>query len=130
MTKPPLAVMMARLLIALDALIWLGFGSVVAVGAHPALPPSAVLRWMMASGGVLAGGALALLAFCLGRPRRWAYWASLMALTVLAALSITDQVGPADLALLALQLSAIACLLRGRAWFSPRFTPSSREPSA
>lgn len=124
MTKPPLAVMMARVLIALDALIWLGFGSVVASGAHPAVPPSAVLRWMMAIGGLLAGAALAVLALLLGRPRRWVHLVALTVLAVLAALSITDQVGLADLAVLALQLSAIACLLRGRAWFALPLTPA------
>jgi len=116
-TKPPLAVGLARLLIALNALIWLSFGVIVASGAHPAMPHSGVLRWIMAIGGLLAGAALVTLAVLLGRKRRWVHRASLAVLAVLAALSITDQVGLADLAVLALQLTAIACLLRGRAWF-------------
>lgn len=119
MAKPPLAVTMARLLIGLNALIWLSFGLIVASGSHPAVPHSAALRWMMAIGGLLAGAALVILALLLGRPRRWVYLASLSALAVLAALSIADQVGLADLAVLALELAAIACLLRGRAWFTP-----------
>jgi len=117
MSKPPLAVTMARLLIGLNALIWLGFGLIVASGAHPAVPHSAVLRWIMTIGGLLAGGALAVLALLLGRPRRWVYLMTLTTLAVLAALSITDQVGLADLAVLALELAAIALLLRARAWF-------------
>lgn len=124
MVKPPLAVTIARLLIGLNALIWIGFGLIVASGAHPAMPHSAVLRWVMAIGGLLAGAALVILALLLGRRRRWVYLASLTALAVLAALSIADQVGLADLAVLALQLGAIACLLRGRAWFSPALNAS------
>lgn len=124
MAKPPHAVTMARLLIGLNALIWLGFGLIVASGAHPAVPESAVLRWIMAIGGLLAGAALVILALLLGRPRRWVYLASLSALAVLAALSIADQVGLADLAVLALQLGAIACLLRSRAWFTPALNAS------
>lgn len=123
MMKPPLAVTMARLLIGVNALIWLGFGWIVASGAHPAVPHSAVLRWIMAGGGLLAGAALVMLALLLGRPRRWVYLASLTALAVLAALSIADQVGLADLVVLGVQLGAIACLMRGRAWFTP--TPST-----
>jgi hypothetical protein len=118
-TKPPHPVTIARLLIALNALIWLGFGLILASGAHPAVPDSAFLRWIMVIGGLLAGAALAVLALLLGRPRRWVYLVSLTALAVLAALSIADQVGLADLAVLALELAAIACLLRGRAWFTP-----------
>jgi hypothetical protein len=117
-------VTIARLLIALNALIWLGFGLIVASGAHPAVPDSAVLRWIMGVGGLLAGAALAVLALLLGRPRRWVYLVSLTALAVLAALSIADQVGLADLAVLAIQLAAIACLLRGRAWFALPLTPA------
>ena len=119
----------ARLLIGLNALIWLGFGLIVASGAHPAVPHSAVLRWIMAIGGLLAGAALAGLALLLGRPRRWVYLISLTALAVLAALSITDQVGLVDLAVLALELAAIACLLRARAWFAvpPNLTGSGRS---
>lgn len=124
MVKPPLAVTIARLLIGLNALIWIGFGLIVASGAHPAVPHSAVLRWVMAIGGLLAGAALAVLALLLGRPRRWVHLVSSTALAVLAALSIADQVGLADLAVLALQLGAIACLLRGRAWFSPALNAS------
>jgi hypothetical protein len=124
MPKPPLPVTIARLLIALNALIWLGFGLIVASGAHPAVPDSAFLRWIMAIGGLLAGAVLAMLALLLDRPRRWVYMASLTALAVLAALSIADQVGLADLAVLALELAAIACLLRGRAWFALPLTPA------
>ena len=125
----PLAVTMARLLIGLNALIWLGFGLIVASGAHPAVPHSAVLRWIMAIGGLLAGGALAVFALLLGQPRRWVYLMTLTALAVLAALSITDQVGLADLAVLALELAAIALLLRARAWFTkpPRLTESGES---
>jgi len=129
MSRLPLAVTIARLLIGLNALIWLGFGLIVAGGAHPAVPHSAVLRWIMAIGGLLAGAALAGLALLLGRPRRWVYLISLTALAVLAALSITDQVGLVDLAVLALELAAIACLLRARAWFAvpPNLTGSGRS---
>lgn len=125
MTPPPLTVTVARLLIVINALVWLGFGVIVLAGAHPAMPDSLLLRGVMIVGGLLAGVTLALLALLLGRPRRGVYLISLTALAILAALSITDQVGLVDLVVLALQLVAIACLLHGRAWFTPRDRPEA-----
>jgi hypothetical protein len=117
MDRPPTFVSAARLLILLNALVWLTFAAIIAVGAHPALPDSALLRWVMAILGLLTCVALLVLYVFLGRRSRLAFLAALTALTVLAALSIADQVGLADLAVLALQLAALACLIGGRGWF-------------
>lgn len=100
----------ARVLIALNALIWFGFALIVAIGAHPAMPASALVRGVMIVGGLLAGAGLTALALLLGRRRKWIY---------LAALSISDQVGLVDLVVLAATLAPIVCLLRGRSWYEP-----------
>lgn len=117
MAHPPTWVTAARALIGLNALIWFGFALVVAIGAHPAMPASALVRGGMTVGGSLAGAVLTALALLLVRRNKWIYRTALVVLACLAALSLTDQVGPVDVAVLGATLAPIACLLRGRSWY-------------
>ena len=48
MTQQPRSVSIAFVFMLLDALIWLTFGLIVALGAHPALPDVPLVRWSMA----------------------------------------------------------------------------------
>ena len=117
MDRPPTSVSAARLLILLNALVWLTFAAIIAIGAHPAMPDSALLRWVMAILGLLTCVALLVLYVFLGRRSRLAFFAALTALGCLAFLTIADQVGLVDLVILALTLAPIACLIGGRGWF-------------
>jgi len=117
MDKPPTSVPAARLLIVLNALVWLAFSTIIAIGAHPALPDSALLRGVMAILGLLTCAALLVLYVFLGRRSRLAFFAALVTLGCLALLTIADQVGLVDVAVLALTLAPMACLIGGRGWF-------------
>ena len=117
MSKLPFGVTVARLLIGLNALIWLGFGLIVASGAHPAMPDSSILRGMMAILGLLTAAALLVLNVFLGRRSRLAFTTAIVVLGCLAFLTIADQVGLADAAVLALTLAPLVCLIGSRGWF-------------
>ena len=117
MDKPPTSVSAARLLVLLNAIVWLAFSTIIAIGAHPALPDSALLRWVMAILGLLTCAALLVLYVFLGRRSRLAFFAALVALGCLAVLTLADQVGCVDVAVLALTLAPMACLIGGRGWF-------------
>ena len=117
MDKPPTSVSAARLLVLLNAIVWLAFSTIIAIGAHPAMPDSALLRWVMAILGLLTSAALLVLYAFLGRRSRLAFFAALVALGCLAVLTLADQVGCVDVAVLALTLAPMACLIGGRGWF-------------
>jgi len=117
MNKPPISASAARLLILLNALVWLAFGVIIAVGAHPALPESVLLQRAMAILGLFTAAILLVLYALLGRRSRLAFFVALAVLMSLSVVTIADEVGLADLAVLGITLAAIVCLIGGRAWF-------------
>lgn len=106
-----------RFFILLDAFVWLAFAIITAVGAHPALPSSEGLRWAMAGGALLTSISLAALDVLLGRAGRLVYYLTLGLLAVLSILTITDDFGVADMAVLVLHLVPLVLLLKERRWF-------------
>ena len=117
MTTPPSTVRAARLLVLLNALLWVGFGAITAAGAHPSFREAGLLRWVMAASAFIAAIILAALAGLLKRRPRIGYilTGALLAVTVLA--SLFDDFGLADLLYVLVTLLPLALLHKDRAWY-------------
>jgi lysylphosphatidylglycerol synthetase-like protein (DUF2156 family) len=117
MNHRPISVSATMIFILLNALIWLAFGAIVAVGAHPALPVSPLINGIMASlAFITAGILLALLAF-LGKRNRVAYYLTLCLLVVISILTIFDDFGLADFVVLIINIAPFILLIKDRAWY-------------
>ncbi len=113
----PISVPATMIFILLNALTWLAFGAIVAVGAHPALPVSPLIKGLMASlAFITAGILLALLAF-LGKRSRVAYYLTLCLLVVISILTIFDDFGLADFVVLIINIAPFILLIKDRAWY-------------
>jgi len=116
----PASVRVALLLLTLDAALWFVFGVVVACGGIASINHPPVLRWVMAGLAWGAATALAGIALLLCRRSRPAFFAAVVLLTIIAVLSIADQIGLADLVGLAVSAVPLILLLRDRAWYLRR----------
>jgi hypothetical protein len=122
----PATVRIALLLLALDALMWFAFGVVVVAGGNASIDVPAV-RWAMAGLAWVSAAALASFTLLLSRRNRLAFYLAVILLSIIAVLSITDQVGWVDLAALAISVTPLVLLLKDRAWFLRRDAPSNPE---
>jgi hypothetical protein len=125
MTKPPVSVAAALLLLLLNALVWLAFAVLVAAGAHPSIPHTDLVKWTMA---VLAFlNAVVLMGLCglLRRGNHVAYYLTLGLLVVLSLLTVADQFGISDLIVLILLGVPLVLLVKDRAWY---LQPTSGTP--
>jgi hypothetical protein len=118
----PRPVVAARLLLALNAAIWVVLG-VLGLARGESLSSVMLIVYILA----LADAAVLLwLSWRISRPQRWSYYLALLVLAANAVLSITDEFGLSDLAVLCLNLVTLALLVAGRAYFTPR---RERQPS-
>jgi hypothetical protein len=116
---PAAAVPAARVLFALNAVVWIGLGiaSLVRLGSAPA--------GMVGVGGVVVvlmfgnAAAMAWLALVLGGRRAVWYWAAVAVVAVNALLSVADDFGLLDLAVLLLDGALLTLLLAARTRFLP-----------
>ncbi len=100
-----------------DSLLWLAYAVVVAAGLHPALPDSALLRWLIP---VLAlAGSAALPGFYLLARRFGAtgYYPLLALLLFISLMTIIDEFGLADLNVLILHLIPFVLLIIDRSFY-------------
>ena len=100
-----------------DSLLWLAYAVVVAAGLHPALPDSAVLRWLIP---ILAlAGSAALPGFYLLARRFGAagYYPLLTLLLLISLPTILDDFGLADLNVLILHLIPFVLLVIDRSYY-------------
>jgi lysylphosphatidylglycerol synthetase-like protein (DUF2156 family) len=117
MTDLPSTVRLTRLLIVLDAVLWLAFGLTTAIGAHPSYKEPGVLRWAMATIALFAAGVLAGLAIFLMKRSRLAYWLAVASLAAMALAGLLDELGLADLVFLVATILPLALLLKDRVWY-------------
>jgi hypothetical protein len=115
--KPPVIAVVTAALISLVALVWLSFGVIIMAGLHPTMHFETTMGRTMSILGILCAAGLLTLLFLAFRHIRFAYWLLVAGLSLIAVLSITDEVGAADLASLGITLTALACLVAGRRWF-------------
>src|SRR3990172_9211113 len=120
MRHSPPSVRVALLLLALDALLWFGFGVVVACAGIASINHPPVLRWGMVGLAWVSAASLAGIALLLCRRSRPAFFAAVVLLSIIVVLSITDQVGLVDLAALAVSAAPLVLLLKDRAWYLRR----------
>jgi lysylphosphatidylglycerol synthetase-like protein (DUF2156 family) len=105
------------LFILLNALIWLAFGLIIALHAHPALPDNPLIQGGMAFLSFCAAGLLLGLFIFLRKRRRLAWFGSLAFLVLVSILTIFDDFGWTDLVVLVVNLVPILLLLKDRAWY-------------
>jgi hypothetical protein len=126
MNKTPTSFSAALILILLNALIWLAFGSIVAAGVHPSIPNTNLIRWTMSTPAFLTAGALIALCFFLKRRYRLAYYLAVALLVVISCMFVFDQFGLSDLIALILTLTPLVLLIKSRAWYL-RLSPGSTK---
>lgn len=102
-----------RILLGVNAIIWLAFGAVVALGAHPALPEGELVRWLLAGGALVGALVLGTLILFLER-NPLAFYLILGMLVLVAVMTVFDQFGYVDLAFLILTVLPITLLLWNR----------------
>jgi len=123
MPRRPLSVSITLIFIALNALIWLVLGILIALHAHPALPDSPLVRGLMA-GLSFAMAAILLAAFLLlARRIRLAYFLALGLFALIALAFLFDEFGWMDLLALAVTLFPVVFLIRDRNWYLQRPRP-------
>ncbi len=104
-------------LLGLNALVWLGFGALVAFNLHPALPDLPLLKAGLAAASLCLAASLLALAYWLSKRSRTAYFVTLGGLALIAVAFLFDDFGWIDFACLVLNLLPLALLLKARAWF-------------
>jgi hypothetical protein len=126
MMKVPPSNIVTRVLIIINAVFWFVFASIIAAGAHPSLPEGEVARWIMAGLSLITCvvllGLLALL-----KRTRLAYYLLLGLLSLIAVLTITDEFGLADLAVLIMTSAPIILLLKDRVWYNQELQSISQS---
>ena len=127
MRKIPWSAAAAQLLIILNALFWLGFAVVAALGLLPGSLSTGLFRWVMAALSLGASLVLGILVFCLIRRVKWAYTITVILLILLAVLSITDEVGVLDLFSLMISLAGFILLLINRDWYLDLISPDQGD---
>lgn len=120
MKKFPVSFSVSLIFILVNAFIWLAFATIVAVGAHPALPDSEVFKWTLAILAFGTAGTLTALYFLLKKRSAAAFYLATGLLLVISVLILLDQFGLPDLMVLLITLTPLALLLKNRAWYFQR----------
>jgi hypothetical protein len=103
----------APFLIYLNAAIWFGLAVLIALDLHPAIPEGPLYRWGMSILALVAGSLLIVL-YRYSIRSRLAYFLLLGLLALIAFLTLTDEFGLADLAVLISHLLAAVFLILNR----------------
>jgi hypothetical protein len=121
--RRPATLTISLLFILLDGLVWLVFGIIILIGAHPALPDLPYLRLFYVTASFAIASLLFVLLFFLLRRNRVAF---ILVLTMQGAtilLTIADQVGWSDLIVILLNIVPFVLLIKHRMWFMPAAPP-------
>ena len=109
--------------ILLSSVVWLALGYIVAADLHPTLPPLEDIQWMMSSASLFIGIVLLGLIFFLRNRSRTAYFFTVALLAALSILTIMDDFGLIDLAVLVINFVPFILLVKDRDWY---LEPKSR----
>jgi hypothetical protein len=123
MNKSHLSVRVVFLLMVLNALLWLAFGLIIAVDAHPALPLQPRIKSMMAFLSFAAAGVLPVLLYFLSKRNQISYYLTFVFFIVVSLLIILDEVGWVDLAVLAINIIPLVLLYKDRTWYLAAKSP-------
>jgi lysylphosphatidylglycerol synthetase-like protein (DUF2156 family) len=130
MTKHPLSVIVCLVFILLNSLIWLVFGVIIAVNAHPAIPAQPLIKGIMAFLSIAIAVILLVLFVLIRRHNRIAYFLALAGFIVTSLLTIFDDFGLSDLVVLAINIVPIVLLIKDRAWYLQVQPQREGNPSA
>ena len=120
MQNTPKSVAVTIAFIALNAVFWLAYAIIIALGSSALTTIPAIMKWGFI---VLAVGCSLLLAgvaLFLVKRKRLAFYFGLLMLTLVAVLSIADQFGWLDLFSLLISLIPLVLLLKDRDWYLQR----------
>ena len=129
MNEPP-SIRLIRLMIYLNALLWLLFVLITGVGAHPSYPIGSTYHLPMALAAFMGTAVLIALAWLLRKPSPLAFWASVAFLAVTILMALFDEVGPADLAFILATLLPLVFLIRNRTWYLQPSAPAEKPKRA
>ncbi|HLE05232.1 MAG TPA: hypothetical protein VI729_11560 [Anaerolineales bacterium] len=126
----PRSLRLTRLMIYLNALLWLLFALIIGAGAHPSYPIGSAYHLLMALAALMGTAFLFALAWLLRKPNPLAYWASVAVLAVTILMALFDEVGPADLAFILTTLLPLAFLIKNRSWYLQPSVPAEKPKRA
>jgi len=117
MKRMPGSVLATLALITVNAVFWMGFAVMAALGALPGFEEAGAVRWILA--GLALGASICLggLAFFLSKRNQFAFYVGVILLAAIAILSITDQFVLYDLLTLLSILAALVLLIKDRTWY-------------
>ncbi len=127
MPKYPLSVYAVFTFLLLSVFIWIGFSVLVVTGAYKGLPDDPTVRWVMAGLAFGCSCVLLVLTWALAKRIRIAYFLVTASLAVLAVLSITDDIGWADLLYLAIVIVPLVLLIKDRSWYLQKDSGASNN---
>ena len=99
------------------AFFWLGFSIIVATSLHPAIPDSKLYQWILAGLAFLTAAFLFLLFFLLKAKNKVAYFLTIAFLTIMAIMTIMDDLGVIDFLSLFITIFPIVLLIKDRKWY-------------
>jgi peptidoglycan/LPS O-acetylase OafA/YrhL len=114
--RPP-SVTVTYSFIILNIIIWFALGIIILVNLHPAMPDQPLVKGVMTALSFVAAGALLVTFIILQKHSRVAYYLMLIGLGVASILTIFDDFGLVDLAVLALSLIPFILLIKDRQWY-------------
>jgi hypothetical protein len=117
MPRLPKTIKITLILIALNAVFWLGYAASAVRGALDPADSVSLMVWIMAGLAFISAVALAVVAVLLRRRARIGYYLGLPLLALIAVLSVTDQVGLLDLFSLAISLTPLILMVVDRRWY-------------
>jgi hypothetical protein len=120
MDKAPGSTRITFVLILINSAIWIAFSLLVRIGALPGIEANDPLGVVMVVLALLAASALIVLGVLTLRRRRWAYVLTVCAFVFLIVLTVADEVGPADLAVLLFEVLTLSLLLKDWRWYLQR----------
>jgi hypothetical protein len=129
MNEPP-SIQLNRLMIYLNAILWLAFALIIAVGAHPSYPIGSLLHLPMALAASMVTLVLFALAWWLRKPNAIAYWVCVSALAATILMALLDEVGPADLVFLLITAFPLILLIKNRSWYLRPDAPAENPKRA
>lgn len=117
MKNIPKTVKVTLVFVLINALVWLIFGLIILLGMHPALPEDVLYKWGMGAVSLVAAGVLLGLFFLLKNRVGWGWYAAVAALAISLVLSIFDDVGWIDVAMMGIILIPLVLIIRDRKWY-------------
>ena len=117
MNRLPTSVSTTLVLTILNAVFWLVFALIAALGGIRSIAGLGVVKWVMVILALGVSGLLGGISVFLMRRNRLAFYAGVTLLAIIAVLSSMDQFGWPDLFTLLISLVALGLMLKDRSWY-------------